>query len=118
MGGILIAPPPPPPLQTAEVPKPPERIRIRPNIQAGLLIHEVEPVYPLFARQARITGVVRLTAIIGPDGKIQSLELISGHPVLVRAAMDAVKQWVYKPTYFNGVAVEVLTEVIVNFHLS
>lgn len=120
IGGILIAapPPPPPPPPPADVPKPPTRIRIGGNVQAALLIHEVKPVYPMVARQARVGGVVELKAIIGRDGTVQNLVLVSGQPLLVEAAMNAVKQWVYKPTYLDGVPVEVVTEVSVNFHLS
>jgi len=78
----------------------------------------VQPEYPLLARQARIGGVARLKAVIGRDGTVQDLSLLSGQPLLVEAAMDAVKKWVYKPTYLNGVPVEVLTEVDVNFQLA
>ena len=120
IGGLLIAapPPPPPPPQKAEAPKPPERVRTGGKVQAALLIHEVDPEYPKLARQARVDGAVLLTAIIARDGTVQNLVLVSGNPLLVHAAVDAVKQWVYKPTYLNGVPVEVLTEVEVNFHLS
>ncbi len=121
IGGLLMAappPPPPPPPPPADVPKPPTRIRIGGNVQAALLIHEVKPVYPMVARQARVAGVVELKAIIGRDGTVQNLVLVSGQPLLVAAAMQAVKQWVYKPTYLDGVAVEVVTEVSVNFHLT
>ena len=120
IGGIpSVAPPPPPPPQ-AEVPKPatPERIRIGGKVEAARLIHEVQPEYPVLASQARIGGTVRLKAIIGRDGTVEDLSLVSGQPLLVQAAMEAVKQWVYKPTYLNGVPVEVLTEVVVNFRLS
>ena len=72
----------------------------------------------MLARQARIGEVVQLRAIIGRDGTVQSLVLLSGQPLLVQGAMDAVKQWVYKPTYLNGVPVEVVTEVSVHFYLS
>lgn len=78
----------------------------------------MQPEYPLLARQARIGGVARLKAVIGRDGTVQDLSLLSGQPLLVEAAMDAVKKWVYKPTYLNGVPVEVLTEVDVNFQLA
>jgi periplasmic protein TonB len=120
IGGLLIAapPPPPPPPQKAELPKTPERIRKGGNVQAALLIHEVDPAYPKLAREARIGGVVELRAIIGTDGTVQNLVLVSGQVLLVQAAMDAVKQWVYKPTYLNGVPVEVVTEVSVHFYLS
>jgi protein TonB len=83
----------------------------------ALLIHEVEPEYPALARHAHVGGVVQLRAIIGRDGTVQNLILVSGQPLLVEAAMDAVKQWVYKPAYLNGVPVEVVTEVSVHFYL-
>ena len=88
------------------------------DVEAARLIHEVQPEYPLLARDARIGGTVRLKAIISRDGKVEDLSLVSGQPLLVAAAMDAVKQWVYKPTYLNGVPVEVVTEVDVHFQLS
>jgi len=78
----------------------------------------VQPKYPPLAVQARIGGTVHLRAIIGRDGKVRDLTLVSGQPLLVPSAIDAVKQWVYKPTYLNGVPVEVVTEVDVNFRLS
>jgi TonB family protein len=96
----------------------PQRIRVGGNVQQVNLIRRVNPVYPPLAKQARIQGVVHLTAIIGKDGAVQNLELISGHPLLAGAAMDAVKQWEYKPTLLNGQPVEVITQVDVNFTLS
>ena len=119
IGGLPSAAPPPPPPQ-AEVPKPstPTRVRMGGNVEAAKLVHEVQPEYPVLARDARIGGTVRLQAIISRDGKVEDLKLLSGQPLLVSAAMDAVKQWVYKPTYLNGTPVEVLTEVDVNFHLA
>jgi TonB family protein len=92
----------------------PQRIR---TAQPPSLITKVEPVYPPLARQARVQGTVRFTAIIGKDGRVQNLQLVSGPPLLVVAAQEAVKQWVYKPTLFNGEAVEVVTRVDVNFVL-
>ena len=120
IGGIPSAAPPPPPPPKIEPPKPtpPSRIRIGGNVEAARLIHEVQPQFPLLASEARIGGTVRLTAIIGRDGTVQDLSLVSGQPLLVKAAMDAVKQWVYKPTYLNGTPVEVVTEVDVNFRMS
>ena len=121
IGGLPIAAPapvPPPPPQKEELQKPPERIRIGGNVQAALLIHEVQPEYPAYARHAHITGTVRMTAIVSRDGTVQSLVLVSGPVLLVQAAMDAVKQWVYKPTYLNGLPVEVLTEVTLHFSLA
>lgn len=75
------------------------------------------PVYPPLARQARIQGTVVLRAIIAKDGSVENLELVSGHPMLVNAAMDAVMQWQYKPYVLNGAAVEVQTTINVNFSL-
>ena len=121
IGGMpLVAapPPPPPPPPKKEAPKPPERIRVGGNVQAANLIRKITPVYPPLAKQARVQGTVRFSAIIGKDGTIQNLQLVSGHPLLVPAATDAVKQWVYKPTLLNGEPVEVITQIDVNFTLS
>ena len=79
------------------------------------LVNRVEPVYPRIAVTSGIQGEVRLHAIIGRDGKIMSLNVISGHPFLVHAAEDAVSQWRYRPYYLNGQAVEVETFITVNF---
>jgi len=81
------------------------------------LIHQVTPVYPPLARQARIEGTVQLQAFIGRDGRIRDLRVTSGHPLLIPAAVEAVRQWVYRPTTLNGSPVEVLTTVDVNFTL-
>jgi len=97
---------------------PPDRIRIGAQLQEKNLISHVDPIYPPLALQARIQGVVRFTAVIGKDGRVSDTRLISGHPLLVAAARDAVNQWVYKPTLLNGEPVEVLTEVNVNFLLT
>jgi len=82
------------------------------------LVRQPKPVYPPLAKQARISGTVKFTAVIGKDGSIQNLQLVSGHPLLVQSAQDAVKQWVYQPTTLNGEAVEVITQIDVNFTLS
>jgi protein TonB len=123
IGGIIgsipsAAPPPPPPPVKVEKPVAPQRIRVGGNVQQALLIRQPKPVYPPLAKQARIQGVVRLNAIIGKDGTIQNLTVASGHPLLVPSAMEAVKQWVYKPTLLNGEPVEVVTQIDVNFTLS
>ena len=76
----------------------PQRIRISQGVTAGLLIHRVEPPYPAIARSARIQGSVMLKAVIDREGSIQDLELVSGHPMLVPAAIGAVRQWRYRPT--------------------
>jgi protein TonB len=70
------------------------------------------------AKQARISGSVHLAARISTDGHIEDLRVVGGHPMLVQAALDAVRQWVYKPTLLNGVPVEVLTDIMVNFTLN
>ena len=83
-----------------------------------MLIDKPRPVYPPEAKQARIQGLVRLDAIIAKDGTIANLSVESGHPLLVPAALDAVRHWVYKPTLLNGEPVEVVTTIDVNFTLS
>jgi TonB family protein len=108
-------PPLPPARSTSD--SAPTRIRVGGNVQAPNLIQKVDPVYPPLAVQARIQGTVHFTAIIGKDGRILNLQLIGGHPLLVQAAQDAVKQWVYKPTDLNGTPVEVVTQVDVQFTL-
>jgi protein TonB len=95
-----------------------QRIRVGGNVQQANLIRKITPVYPPLAKQARIQGTVRFTAIIGKDGSIQNLQLVSGHPLLVPSAQDAVKQWLYRPTLLNGEPVEVITQIDVNFTLS
>jgi len=83
-----------------------------------MLIAQPRPMYPPLAKQARIQGVVELNAVIGKDGTVGSLSVVKGHPLLVQAAIDAVKQWRYKPTLLNGEPVEVQTTIDVNFTLS
>jgi len=96
----------------------PQRVRVSSGVQSGLLIRKVNPAYPPLARQARIQGVVLLQAQISKDGNIENLQLISGHPMLAPAAIEAVKQWKYKPYLLNGEPVEVETQVQVNFTLA
>jgi protein TonB len=121
MGGLLSAvgaaapPPPPPPPPKAAAPK---RINVGGNVQQAMLVFQPRPVYPPLAKQARISGVVRFTAIIGRDGTIQNLVLVSAHPLLVASAQAAVRQWRYKPTLLNGEPVEVVTQIDVNFTLN
>jgi protein TonB len=110
IGGMGGAPPPPKPTAS--------RIRQGGAVQAALLVNKVQPVYPPLARQTRISGTVRLHALISKTGQVEQLEVISGHPLLVRAAMDAVQQWRYKPTLLNGEPVEVDTTIDVIFSLN
>lgn len=100
------------------MPTAPQRIRISQGVTKGLLIHRVEPAYPPLARAARVQGEVVLSALIDTNGQIQNLQLVSGHPMLVPAALAAVKQWRYKPYLLNGQPVEVETTITVIFSLS
>ena len=111
IGGMGGAPPPP-------KPKPTGPIRVGGNVQAARILNRVQPVYPPLARQTRIAGTVRLHAIISKDGTIQQLEVMSGHPLLQQAALDAVRQWRYQPTLLNGDPVEVDTTIDVIFSLN
>jgi protein TonB len=96
----------------------PQRVRVSSGVSQGLRIKFQQPSYPPLARQARIQGTVVLHAVIGKDGAIQGLTLVSGHPMLVQSALEAVKQWRYKPYLLNGEPVEVDTEIQVNFTLA
>jgi protein TonB len=93
-------------------------LRVGGKVQAAKIAHQVTPVYPPLARQARLSGIVRLEAVISRSGTIESLQVMSGHPLLTQAALDAVRQWVYQPTLLNGEPVEVLTQIEVNFKLA
>jgi protein TonB len=123
IGGIVSSQPalPPPPVAAAPkpvAPPPPERIRVGGEVEAARLTRQVLPAYPPLARMARVQGVVELDAVIAKDGRIQSLQAVSGPPLLINAALEAVKQWVYKPTLLNGEPVEVATQIYVRFNLS
>jgi periplasmic protein TonB len=96
----------------------PERIRVSQGVIQGQCIRRVEPVYPKIALGARVQGVVLLKAIISKAGEVTELEVVSGHPILVPAAMDAVKQWRYRPHLLNGEPVEVETNITVTFTIA
>lgn len=121
IGGIISsvpqAAPPPPPVVAAPKPVAPQRIRVGGNVQQAKLLNQPKPVYPPLAKQARIQGTVRFNAIIGRDGAIANLQVVSGHPLLVPSALEAVRQWKYQPTLLNGEPVEVVTQIDVNFTL-
>ncbi len=87
------------------------------HVQEAKLLHRVVPIYPPLARAARVSGVVRLVGVIAPDGTVRNLHVVSGHPLLVAAALAAVRQWVYRPTVLNGKPVEVLCPIEVRFNL-
>jgi TonB family protein len=114
----LAPPPPPPPLAGPVTITPSGPIRVGGNVQSIKLISKPVPKYPAEAKQARIQGQVKLVAIIAKDGTVRDLTVISGHPLLVPAALEAVRQWVYSPTLLNGVPTEVETEIDVNFTLA
>lgn len=114
IGGVLSSAPPPPPPKAMT----PKRIRVGGQVESARLIFQPKPEYPPLAKMARISGSVRLEAIISKDGTIQDLKVIVGHPLLVKAALEAVARWRYQPTLLNGEPVEVVTEIDVNFTLA
>lgn len=124
MAGIPIAvtqPPPPAPsrpVETRSAVPPSAPARISGGVLAAMLIHRVVPPYPSLAKQARISGTVELLALVGKDGTVKKLDVIGGHPLLVPAAIDAVKQWIYRPTLLSGEPVEVVAPISVHFTLS
>jgi len=116
-----VAPPPKPAPPPTTPPKPvpalTQRLKIGGIVQAAKILRQVKPIYPPLARQARISGDVRLEAVISREGTVASLQVMSGHPLLVPAALEAVRQWLYRPTLLNGDPVEVLTQIEVHFKL-
>ena len=102
--------PRPQPTKPAEVKKPieppPTAITVSKGTQEAKIIRRVIPVYPPLARTARVQGMVKLEGVISTEGRIERLRVISGHPLLVQAAVDAVKQWLYRPTLLSGKPVE------------
>ena len=109
---------PPPKPRVADAPAIPAKpIVVGGDVQTAKLLKRVVPAYPPLARQARVTGTVQLLGVIAKDGTIQQLQVVSGHPLLVKAALDAVRQWVYRPTLLNGQAVEVIAPIDVIFTL-
>ena len=102
--------PPPPPVRVT-------RTKVGGNVQEARALAKPNPIYPALARQARIQGKVQLHAIIDKDGRVSELQVVSGHPLLVKAALDAVQNWRYQPTVLNGEPVEVDTTIDVNFVL-
>ena len=106
----VVVPPPPP----AIAPHPPRVSRM----MEGNLVYRVQPQYPQLARQARVQGTVLLHATISREGKIENLQVVSGHPLLVPSALDAVRQWRYRPYVLNNEPVEVETQITVNFTLA
>jgi TonB family protein len=123
-GNFVAAPPPPPPppppgqfqkLQALLQASAPGVILVEGKAQQAKLVNAPPPIYPQSARDAGIAGTVRVSVLIGKDGKVERIMALSGAPALVGAAMEAVRQWVYQPTTLNGEPVEVITTVDVNF---
>jgi protein TonB len=113
IGGIISSTP-------LSVPKAatPQRIRVSGGVTAGNLVFGPKPPYPSLAKTARIQGAVILHAVISKSGAIEQLQVVSGHPMLTQSALEAVRQWKYKPYFLNGEPVEVDTTITVNFTLS
>ncbi len=123
LGEILTAntlPVPAPPVVKSPQgkPKPQAPVRVGGDVQASKIQNQARPVYPPLAKAARISGIVKLQAVIGRDGTIRNLQVVSGHPLLVAAALSAVQQWTYSPTLLNGEPVEVITQIEVHFTLA
>ena len=112
IGGIVSSTPMPVPKVAVQ------KIKVSQGVAQGNLIHEVKPAYPPIAKAARVQGQVILQATISKSGQIEGLHVVSGHPMLVQSALEAVKQWRYKPYMLNGEPVEVETQITVNFTLS
>jgi protein TonB len=113
----VVVPPPPPVVKEPKAVVPDTPIQVVSELQAAKLIHKVTPVYPELAKRARVTGAVQIEAIIAKDGSMRSMQVLSGHPLLINGAVNAVKQWRYRPTLLQGQPVEVITRIEVNFTL-
>jgi TonB family protein len=118
LGPGVPPPPPPPPPAGAGSGNPPARIKVGSILQSAMIVKKVPPVYPALAKSAGVEGVVHLSALVAKDGTIQELHCLGGPAMLIQAAMDAVKQWVYRPTLLNGDPVAVETTIDINFTLS
>lgn len=116
--GAVISDPPPPPPPARETKPAPAPIRVTTSVQEGRLVHKVIPTYPFAAKMARISGTVRLQAVVARDGSVRELQVVEGHPLLVNAAVEAVRQWRYRPAMLSGEPVEVVAPVEVRFTLN
>jgi len=114
---IPLAPVERPPQTVATTLPAPGPITVGGDVQAAKIVRKVVPVYPPLARQARIQGTVHLIGIVAKDGTVQKLRVESGHPLLIPSAVDAVRQWIYRPTLLNGRPVEVIAPIDVIFTL-
>ena len=118
VGEMLNSAPSVPVLAKSPVPMPVKRIRVAARVAEANLINDVKPQYPPEAGRARLEGAVVLMAVIGKDGSVQDVRVESGLPLLAQAAIDAVKQWRYRPYLWNGEPVEVDSRITINFTLS
>lgn len=117
---VALAPPVEAKVRPAEPPKvadPPKQVRVGGDVQEAKIINRLIPTYPALAKQARVSGVVELLGVIGRDGRVRQLRVVRGHPLLVPAAVDAVRQWTYHPTLLNGEPVEVIAPISIHFTL-
>jgi len=112
----ILATPNPPPM-TAPTPRPVPKTLIVSHLDEGLLVRRVQPTYPVLAKVTHQEGTVVLTALISTTGEIEHLQVVSGPPLLARAALEAVSQWRYRPYILNGTPIEVQTEILVKFNL-
>ena len=108
----------PPAVHSVPAAAAPKRIVRGGSAQEAKLIHKVLPIYPPLAKLTHVSGTVHLTGIIATDGTIQDLHVEAGPPLLIRAALEAVRQWIYQPTLLNGEPVEVITSINVTFTLT
>jgi len=114
VAGVALPPPPTPGAQSME---PPSRIKVGGNVQSLMIVNKAEPIYPQLAKSARVSGVVHLAVVLAKDGTVQEIHSLGGPALLIQAAMDAVKQWTYRPTLLNGDPVNVETTVDITFTL-
>jgi protein TonB len=105
----------PPPAAPTAIAPPPEKKNLGGQIQQAVLLKRRDPEYPKLARESGASGVVEVIATIGTDGRVKSVQVVKGHPLLRQAAIDAVKSWTYRPTMLNGAPVEGQTQVLLNF---
>ncbi len=110
-----VVPPPPLPKPVESAPRKP--MLVSSGVAEAMILKRVIPAYPPLAKAMRVSGRVHLTGVIGKDGTIQNLQVVDGHPLLVKAAVDAVRQWIYRPTTLNGEPVDVIAPIEVNFVL-
>jgi len=114
--GTALLPPPPPPPPPPKIVAPAGPVRVGGDVREPRIVKLVPPVYPTIASKARVSGTVVMEAILTEDGTVDQIRVISGHPLLVEAAISCVKHWKYEPTLLNGIAVRVVLTAKVNFN--